>query len=68
MSVTDEIAKVPTLEDLRGQLESLKDEIRNLTPASLAKVIDSVEERPAFLAIGALGVGLVIGYFLNRSH
>jgi hypothetical protein len=45
----------------------LKEEISELTPPGLGKVADNIRERPAILALSALGIGLIFGCLLMRS-
>lgn len=68
MSAADESDESPTLEELQIQLEALRRQIGELTPPGLGKVVDKVQERPAALALAALGIGLVVGCILTKSY
>ena len=66
MSIVNAAPEVPTMDELRKKLETLGDEINNLTASGLGRVTAQVRDRPLSVVLVALGIGLIGGYLLKR--
>ena len=66
MNIADAAPEVPTMDDLRKKLETLGDEINNLTASGVGKVTAQLRDRPLSVVLVALGIGLIGGYLLKR--
>jgi hypothetical protein len=55
----------PTLADLRKMAADLSDQIDAMTPPGLRKLVDGASDRPAAIALGAFGIGVMAGWLMR---
>jgi hypothetical protein len=66
LNFADGAPEIPTVDELRKKLAMLSDQISDVSDSGLEKAAAQVRDRPLFVVLAVLFIGLIGGYLLKR--